>query len=317
MDATANSPNKRAKCSGGEAAATDEKVNVYVWDMDETLILFKSLLDGTYAKAHDGMKDAQRGAEIGEMWENLILDLCDQHFFYDQVEDHNEPSLGSLSKFDDGCDLAKYSFEQDEFTSSVDDDKKRRLAYRYRTISSMYDKGLCDLFPKEKKEKWDELYELTDEYTDRWLSSARSFLQQCVSEKEDPDPRVDSSVETLGTCHVNVLVTSGALVPSIAKCMLYRFDSLIKHGDVYSALDVGKLQCFEWVRERFSGPNFRFCVIGDGWEECAAAKSMGWPFVQVNFQQGTCHKFPGLTLRTLGHYFSVVYDEHRPADEEA
>lgn len=63
----------------------DKRVDVYIWDMDETLILLKSLLNGTYAEAFDGLKDVQKGVEIGKMWEKHILDLCDGCFFYEQV----------------------------------------------------------------------------------------------------------------------------------------------------------------------------------------------------------------------------------------
>lgn len=63
----------------------DQRLDVYVWDMDETLILLKSMLNGMYAEAFNGSKDAQIGAEIGKMWEKHILDLCDNYFFYEQV----------------------------------------------------------------------------------------------------------------------------------------------------------------------------------------------------------------------------------------
>ena len=76
---------------------------------------------------------------------------------------------------------------------------------------------------------------------------------------------------------------------------------------VYSSWEVGKLQCFSWIKERFSSPNVRFCVIGDGWEECEAAQTMRWPFVKIDLRPGSSHRFPGLTLRTVGHYFSIVY----------
>ena len=65
--------------------AEHQKMNVYIWDMDETLILLKSLLNGTYPEAFNGSKDIQRGAEIGKMWENHILKVCDEYFFYEQV----------------------------------------------------------------------------------------------------------------------------------------------------------------------------------------------------------------------------------------
>lgn len=59
--------------------------NVYIWDMDETLILLKSLLNGSYAEAFAGLKDAQKGVEIGKMWEKHILQISDDFFFYEQV----------------------------------------------------------------------------------------------------------------------------------------------------------------------------------------------------------------------------------------
>lgn len=63
----------------------DQKTNVYIWDMDETLILLKSLLTGTYAGAFNGLKDLENGVKIGKLWENHILQACDTHFFYEQA----------------------------------------------------------------------------------------------------------------------------------------------------------------------------------------------------------------------------------------
>lgn len=65
----------------------DKKLKVYIWDMDETLILLKSLLTGTYAEAFNGLKDVKNGVNLGKLWENHILKLCDTHFFYDQVSE--------------------------------------------------------------------------------------------------------------------------------------------------------------------------------------------------------------------------------------
>ena len=63
----------------------DKKLRVYIWDMDETLILLKSLLNRTYAEAFNGLKDVEKGVEIGELWEKYILQVCDTYFFYEQV----------------------------------------------------------------------------------------------------------------------------------------------------------------------------------------------------------------------------------------
>lgn len=76
-------PHKETK--GNVEDTVDGRLDVYVWDMDETLILLKSLLNGMYAEPFNGLKDVQKGVEIGKMWEKHILDLCDSHFFYEQV----------------------------------------------------------------------------------------------------------------------------------------------------------------------------------------------------------------------------------------
>lgn len=161
---------------------------------------------------------------------------------------------------------------------------------------------------------WEELYNLTDEYTDRWLSSARAFLEQCSGWKEDPTRCLASTDGIINHADakfepINVLVTSGSLIPSLVKCLLFRLDKSITHENVYSSWEVGKPQCFQWIKERFNGPNVNFCVIGDGWEECEGAQAMQWPFVKIGMHPGGDHRFPGLTLRTLGYYFAVVYGD--------
>lgn len=62
-----------------------ENMIVYIWDMDETLILLKSLLDGSYAESFNGVKESRKGTDIGKHWENHILQVCDDYFFYEQV----------------------------------------------------------------------------------------------------------------------------------------------------------------------------------------------------------------------------------------
>lgn len=70
---------------GSAENSSDQRLKVYIWDMDETLILLKSLLNRTYAEAFNGLKDVQKGVEIGNVWENHILQVCDDYFFYEQV----------------------------------------------------------------------------------------------------------------------------------------------------------------------------------------------------------------------------------------
>ncbi|KAL8031521.1 hypothetical protein ABFX02_13G031200 [Erythranthe guttata] len=273
----------------------DQKTNVYVWDMDETLILLKSLLSGTYAAAFNGLKNVESGLKIGKIWEHHILQTCDTYFFYEQIESFNQPYLDALNEYDDNLDLSGYDFSQDGLGVPLDALNRRKLAYRHRVIADKYRKGLYNLLNQDLVKLWESLYELSDTYTDKWLSSARACLEQCAGQKRDAEFE-----------HVNVLVTSGALIPSLVKCLFFRLDHIFTSNNVYSSLDVGKLQCFMWIKERFEGENFRFCVIGDGWEECEAAQSMNWPFVQIQIDPHlpNINRFPGLTSRDLAHYFS-------------
>jgi eyes absent family protein 2 len=296
------------------------RLDVYVWDMDETLILLNSLLKSSYAEAFNGLKDVQKGVELGKMWENLILKVCDDHFFYEQIENYNQPFLDVLSKYDDGRDLSDYDFNQDELGPPHDDANKRKIAYRHRIISQKYLQGLHNILDHETIKVWDDLYEKTDEYTDKWLSSARTFLKECSGQNKDAVSSIayaNTSTDSTNAKHqhVNVLVTSGSLIPSLVKCLLFHLDNSITHENVYSSWDVGKVQCFRWIKERFNHPNVRFCVIGDGWEECEAAEIMRWPFVKIDPRPGKPHRFPGLTSKTVGHYFSVVYPDNENDEE--
>lgn len=76
---------------------------------------------------------------------------------------------------------------------------------------------------------------------------------------------------------------------------------------VYSSWDVGKLQCFSWIKERFTGPNVQFCAIGDGMEECEAAQAMTWPFIKIDLQPSSCYRFPGVTTEMIQSYINVIY----------
>ncbi|KAK8945706.1 hypothetical protein KSP40_PGU001856 [Platanthera guangdongensis] len=285
--------------------------NVYIWDMDETLILLKSLLDGTYAQAFGGTKDSSKGIEIGKLWEKLILQVCDEHFFYEQIEDYNEPFLSFLSDYDDGKDLSGCDFTNDGLSFPYDDSNKRKLAHRHRAIANKYTKGLHNLLDQNMIKQWEDLYKLTDDYTDGWLSSGHALLEQ-TSGKEKTSSQPVTTESTHGNtgmkCQdINVLVTSGSLIPSLVKCMLFRLDDQIIHENVYSSWEVGKLQCFSWIRSRLGGESVRFCVIGDGVEECEAAERMCWPFIKIDFVPNAPLRLPGLTPRLIQHYLEVIY----------
>ncbi|KAK1285668.1 hypothetical protein QJS10_CPB20g01280 [Acorus calamus] len=293
--------------------ATKDPVNVYIWDLDETLILLKSLLTGAYAEALNGLKDSQTGVKIGKCWEKLILQVCDEHYFYEQIENYNEPFIDSLLEYDDGRDLSGYDFSNDGLSPPFDDSIKRKLAYRHRVIAQKYEQGLHNILDEKTIKFWSDHYDLTDNFTDGWLSSARAFLEQASGKSGVPTPCLLSSGMTTDstdakTQNIHFLVTSGSLIPSLVKLQLFHLDDFFSYKQVYSSWEVGKLQCFTWIKARFGGPSVRFCVIGDGFEECEAAERMRWPFIQIDLQPNGPHRFPGLTMDLMGHYINVVYD---------
>ena len=59
----------------------------------------------------------------------------------------------------------------------------------------------------------------------------------------------------------NVVVTTGQLVPTLAKLLLFRLSAAFPPEGIYSARNRGKQHCFALIRERY-GAAALYCVIG-------------------------------------------------------
>ncbi|CAK9207324.1 unnamed protein product [Sphagnum jensenii] len=301
---------------------------MFVWDLDETLIIFQTLSNGRYAELFSGFKDPWEGSVLGRRWEQLILEVCDDYFFYKQVEDLNEPNLLALQDFDDGIDLRNYEFDLDDIGLLPDATNRRKLAYRHRFVGELYSKGLEKLLSHEQKIEWQRLYEATDKYTDGWLSAGRQLLEECERANKMQENDLHGQVQTIGTSerrlgevrqvasegNCNVLVTSGTLIPSLVKCLLFRLNTYFHPLNIYSSREVGKLQCFRWIYERFSmvTPPLKFCAIGDGIDECEAAQILEWPFVRISTapsgaQTQDAFRLPLLSMEILDHHVTNCY----------
>ena len=97
LNETLSSPELLSTLSEDEVQrrVTSSDPTLYVWDLDETLIIFQTLRNGRYAELHKGYKDPQEACELGERWESLILDICDDYFFYKQVRLLSENTIVS------------------------------------------------------------------------------------------------------------------------------------------------------------------------------------------------------------------------------
>jgi eyes absent family protein 1 len=124
---------------------------VFIWDLDETIIIFHSLLTGTYAAKYQ--KDAQSVVQLGLKMEEMVFNLADAHFFFNDIEECDQVHIDDVSSDDNGQDLSNYNFSSDGFHASTSVsagnlclatgvrggvDWMRKLAFRYRKIKETY-----------------------------------------------------------------------------------------------------------------------------------------------------------------------------------
>lgn len=57
---------------------------MFIWDLDETIIIFHTLLTGSYATKYH--KDAQNVVQLGFKMEEMVFNLADTHFFFNDIE---------------------------------------------------------------------------------------------------------------------------------------------------------------------------------------------------------------------------------------
>lgn len=66
---------------------------VFVWDLDESLVLLHSLITGSYAAAV-GAADAGRLADLGRHMQALVMKLIDERMHFKQVAQHSSYGTG-------------------------------------------------------------------------------------------------------------------------------------------------------------------------------------------------------------------------------
>ncbi|KAG1961047.1 eyes absent [Pimephales promelas] len=252
---------------------------VFVWDLDETIIVFHSLLTGSYAQKYG--KDPPLAVTLGLRMEEMIFNLADTHLFFNDLEECDQVHIDDASSDDNGQDLGTYSFATDGFHAAATSaslclatgvrggvDWMRKLAFRYRRVKEMYctyKNNVGGLLGPAKREAWLQLRAEVEALTDSWLTTALKSL---------------SIISSRSNC-VNVLVTTTQLIPALAKVLLYSLGSVFPVENIYSATKIGKESCFERVMQRF-GRKVVYVVIGDGVEEEQAAAKHNMPFWRIS-----------------------------------
>uniref|UniRef100_A0A3B4W8V1 Eyes absent homolog n=1 Tax=Seriola lalandi dorsalis TaxID=1841481 RepID=A0A3B4W8V1_SERLL len=237
---------------------------VFVWDLDETIIVFHSLLTGSYAQKYG--KDPPMAVTLGLRMEEMIFNLADTHLFFNDLEECDQVHIDDVSSDDNGQDLSTYSFATDGFHAAATSanlclatgvrggvDWMRKLAFRYRRVKELYStykNNVGGLLGPAKRDAWLQLRAEVEALTDSWLTHALKSL---------------SIISSRSNC-VNVLVTTTQLIPALAKVLLYSLGSVFPIENIYSATKIGKESCFERIVSRF-GTNITYVVIGDGKDE--------------------------------------------------
>uniref|UniRef100_A0A3P8XP20 Eyes absent homolog n=1 Tax=Esox lucius TaxID=8010 RepID=A0A3P8XP20_ESOLU len=252
---------------------------VFVWDLDETIIVFHSLLTGSYAQKYG--KDPPMAVTLGLRMEEMIFNLADTHLFFNDLEECDQVHIDDVSSDDNGQDLSTYSFATDGFHAAATSaslclatgvrggvDWMRKLAFRYRRVKEMYStyqNNVGGLLGPAKRDAWLQLRAEVEALTDSWLTNALKSL---------------SIISSRNNC-VNVLVTTTQLIPALAKVLLYSLGSAFPVENIYSATKIGKEGCFERIMQRY-GRKVVYVVIGDGVEEEQAALKHNMPFWRIS-----------------------------------
>ncbi|XP_044025489.1 eyes absent homolog 4 isoform X7 [Siniperca chuatsi] len=252
---------------------------VFVWDLDETIIVFHSLLTGSYAQKYG--KDPPMAVTLGLRMEEMIFNLADTHLFFNDLEECDQVHIDDVSSDDNGQDLSTYSFATDGFHAAATSanlclatgvrggvDWMRKLAFRYRRVKELYSSyknNVGGLLGPAKRDAWLQLRAEVEALTDSWLTHALKSL---------------SIISSRSNC-VNVMVTTTQLIPALAKVLLYSLGSVFPIENIYSATKIGKESCFERIVSRF-GTNITYVVIGDGKDEEHAASQHNMPFWRIS-----------------------------------
>ncbi|KFR09514.1 Eyes absent 3, partial [Opisthocomus hoazin] len=275
-----NIPGKnRGKRKADTSSSQDSELErVFLWDLDETIIIFHSLLTGSYAQKYG--KDPTLVIGSGLSMEEMIFEVADTHLFFNDLEECDQVHIEDVASDDNGQDLSNYNFSTDGFSGSGSNanhsssvgvqggvDWMRKLAFRYRRVREIYDKyktNVGGLLSPQKREALQRLRTDIEVLTDSWLETALKSLLLIQSRKN---------------C-VNILITTTQLVPALAKVLLYGLGEVFPIENIYSATKVGKESCFERIVSRF-GKKVTYVVIGDGRDEEVAAKEHNMPFWRI------------------------------------
>lgn len=151
---------------------------VYIWDLDESLLVFNSLILGDFPTTHK--KDLKRAYELGSQMKDLLYKVLEEHMFFRDLEVKDFVKGDCCEEMDDQKDLSSYPFSTDMLRmDNISRSDAKKIAYRFRIISEYYLSKRR--LPEPIQTKLDSLLEEIDKFTDSWLSLTKEILKISTS----------------------------------------------------------------------------------------------------------------------------------------
>jgi len=229
---------------------------IYVFDLDECLVLMDSLRSGAYARAV-GADPGSAGALrlVGEKLTAAVLEVSDARLGFARLDAGTSPTTLAEGEGVEGGG-----------------------GEPYRAAAALLAGGT--LLTPEQAARAAGLRAAADGLTGGWLAAGGRLLAGLAVAGGagpglacPPPPRPATAV----------VVTAGHLLPTLAKLSLFGLASFFTPTCVLSSRGAagGKEAVFQRLADEWGGQGATFCVVGDGAEEERAARVRGWPFVRV------------------------------------
>ncbi|TMW56620.1 hypothetical protein Poli38472_006630 [Pythium oligandrum] len=267
---------------------------VYIWDLDETLLLFASLYSGQFARTH--RKDIPTSVALGEQMMTYLVAVLDRHFYFNELHNMDIDHIASLVE---NPASAEQDSKAGDSKKASDDKPVDRRAAIYKRIRAIYEREQPVDFLDETQSHWyaarEALVAAIDGFSGKWLREAREVLELTTTRARarpthkpaDGEKTTRDEFDQFGSTEegeeddLNVLVTNTQLSPALCKCLIYNLHTYFPIETVYSSSKVHKYECFERIMTQYRGSDVEFIAIGDGAEEEHVSRTLGIAFHRI------------------------------------
>lgn len=160
---------------------------VFIWDLDETLVLFASLYTGSFAQTHG--KEEAPGVALGEQMMTFLLAMLERHFFFGDLHDTDVDHIScaegarclNCRRLRSASSASSVlSQETGELQGEAENAHELERKTRYRRIRDIYEqRGRVDFLHDDQSEWFAiraALVQAIDSFSTGWLQEARQVL---------------------------------------------------------------------------------------------------------------------------------------------